>query len=264
MLDRPDSPWYSSVKLYRQRRPGIWPPVFEESLADLKALATRGRSASVSATTTDAPLSEADCEKAKYERIWSVGEYRRISPGLDNLEKVGLIDRLRSDDVRTILDAGCGSGKLMQKLITDYGDEFEVHGFDISANCLDPFFAGLRDDILTVGCLWDKNDFTFAEPFDAVICTDVLEHIPTKRIPQVLQNLRRCARKVCYLAIALFPDGFGPKLLGEPLHLTVKEPEWWLEQFASTGLEMHAQGVERNRAGQDMWLHVFLRPSGAP
>lgn len=62
------------------------------------------------------------------------------------------------------------------------------------------------------------------------------------------------------MAIALFPDGFGPKMLGEPLHLTVEPPAWWFKQFTAVGLTVHAQGVEQNAAGQNMWLHAFLTP----
>ena len=35
MLDRDDSPWYSSVKLYRQKNAGDWREVLERVSADL-------------------------------------------------------------------------------------------------------------------------------------------------------------------------------------------------------------------------------------
>ena len=35
MLDRSDSPWYPSVRLFRQPRPGPWAPVFEAMAAAL-------------------------------------------------------------------------------------------------------------------------------------------------------------------------------------------------------------------------------------
>jgi tetratricopeptide (TPR) repeat protein len=38
MLDRSDSPWYPSVRLYRQTAPGHWLPVIERVRADLHAL----------------------------------------------------------------------------------------------------------------------------------------------------------------------------------------------------------------------------------
>ena len=37
MLDRSDSPWYPSVKLFRQTAPGDWPGVIEQVVRELKA-----------------------------------------------------------------------------------------------------------------------------------------------------------------------------------------------------------------------------------
>jgi tetratricopeptide (TPR) repeat protein len=44
MLDRPDSPWYPSVRLFRQPRQGDWPAVFEAMAAELEAQLRGGRS----------------------------------------------------------------------------------------------------------------------------------------------------------------------------------------------------------------------------
>jgi tetratricopeptide (TPR) repeat protein len=40
LLDRTDSPWYDSTKLYRQERPGDWQSVFERIRTDLESLRT--------------------------------------------------------------------------------------------------------------------------------------------------------------------------------------------------------------------------------
>jgi hypothetical protein len=44
LLDRSDSPWYPTMRLFRQREPGDWPGVFEEIA---KALDERLRSSRV-------------------------------------------------------------------------------------------------------------------------------------------------------------------------------------------------------------------------
>jgi tetratricopeptide (TPR) repeat protein len=41
MLDRPDSPWYPSARLFRQRRPGDWDEVFTRLAAELRSRALR-------------------------------------------------------------------------------------------------------------------------------------------------------------------------------------------------------------------------------
>lgn len=252
LLNRDDSPWYTSVKLYRQENIGEWKGVMRTLASDLH---TRSESSGITEEKQTLGSEDAAREQQKYEEIWTHDSYRVLSPGLDDADKVQLVMKLKESGVKTILDAGCGSGKLMQKLITEYPNEFDVHGFDISRNCLDPFFDDLKDEILSIGCLWNPDDMP--GEYDAVICTDVLEHIPTEHVPAVLSNLKQCTKKTCYLAIALFPDGFGPKLLGQPLHLTVEEPQWWYSRIAMAGFRIQNYAVEKHSSGQNLWLHVF-------
>jgi SAM-dependent methyltransferase len=285
LLGRDDALWYSSMRLLRQPKLGDWESVIARAAGDLAAIVeVRGAGRARNSVTVPADtageidtsdMHEPECEadqpqparaadsddvereRRKYEQVWKHDDYRIYSPGLHDAEKVPLIATLRERGVKTILDAGCGTGKLMHKLMTEHGDEFAVHGFDISANCLDSAFDDVKDEILTVGCLWDPHDFD--REYDAILCTDVLEHIPTEHVPAVLRNFRRCSRKLCYLAIALFPDGFGPKLVGEPLHLTVQPVEWWLAELAKVGFEVTGHAVERTADGRDLWLHAFLK-----
>jgi hypothetical protein len=43
MLDRRDSPWYPTITLYRQTRPGVWDDVIESVRTDLEALVRANR-----------------------------------------------------------------------------------------------------------------------------------------------------------------------------------------------------------------------------
>jgi hypothetical protein len=62
--------------------------------------------------------------------------------------------------------------------------------------------------------------------FDAVICTDVLEHIPEQDIPWVLDELFGFATKFVYANIACHPaKAILPN--GENAHCTVKPESWW-------------------------------------
>ncbi len=197
-------------------------------------------------------------EKAKYERMWQHEDYRQFSPGLHALEHLNLVGCFRKIGVRSILDAGCGSGKFMRRIIEQHADDFTIRGFDIAANCLDPWFADRPPEMLTTGCLWDPA--ALPRPNDAVVCTDVMEHIPTDKVPAVLANLRAAATRAVFLGIALFPDRFGPKVLGRPLHLTVQSPEWWRDQIAAVGLAPVSSVVQKHQSGQPMWLFHLARP----
>lgn len=76
---------------------------------------------------------QAEREQTKYESVWKDEEYRKFSPGLRSFHVFDLPTRLRSAGVKTVLDAGCGSGKLMKALIEINPPAFEVRGLDIAA-----------------------------------------------------------------------------------------------------------------------------------
>jgi SAM-dependent methyltransferase len=275
LLDRDDTPWYPSMRLVRQADYGQWGPVFDTVAESLGLLATSrssktasGRSAALaklvvprgsieagSPTATSTADPQADEERAKYRQIWRHDDYRRYSPGAAAIEKVKLVDELRKYGVRTILDAGCGSGKLMWRLLNEYPGEFDVRGFDITDNCLDPCFAEMKDRILTVGCLWNPADFTTVH--DAVVCCDVMEHIPTERVPAVLANLRKSTRRFAFFSISVMPDAFGPMLIGEALHLTVQKPNWWFAKLALAGFKVASYATSTAANGQESQLYVF-------
>ncbi len=199
-------------------------------------------------------MSDETTEREKYEIVWQHDEYRKFSPGERAGRRFDITRMLKKGGVKTVLDAGCGSGKLLRQLMED--GSFDVHGFDIASNCLDPFFDQIKDSILTIGSLWNKEDFS--KPYDAIICTDVLEHIPPEHVSQVLENLNNCTRRLCYLAIALFPDGFGEVILKKPLHLTVRPASWWLGELQKAGFSRIHHLVETNQEGEEIWLHAFL------
>ncbi len=121
---------------------------------------------------------------------------------------------------------------------------------------MDPFFDDIKNDILTVGVLWDENDFN--KHYDAIICTDVLEHIPTEKVKLVLTNFYRCTKTLCYLCVSLLPNVFGPKIVGKQLHLTVEKPDWWITQIKEVGFTNMHHLVEKDSDGHQAWLHVFL------
>jgi len=111
--------------------------------------------------------------------------YAHYSPGLELSKDINFLEFFNTNNVKTILDAGIGSGKLCKKML-NMG--FECHGLDIADNCLDEDLLHLKDRILTIGTLWDSTIFE-ENQFDAIICLYVLEHIPTNYIDDAIHNL---------------------------------------------------------------------------
>lgn len=154
-------------------------------------------------------------ERRKYEKIWNLPRYRDYSPGEElvdiAIESLGM-------EPGTLIDFGCGTGRAAKKF-EDKG--YSVIGVDLAQNCLDqdiaiPFYTA---------CLWDLpamwSDYGF--------CTDVMEHIPEEKVLSVFSAIRLRTEKGCFFQIHTAQDGFGAQI-GEILHLTVKNGEWWKDQ----------------------------------
>ena len=50
----------------------------------------------------------------------------------------------------------------------------------------------------------------------------------------------------------------GPRFLGEPLHLTVRKPNWWFAQLTLAGFKISAHAMANDKDGEAAQLHVFL------
>ncbi len=93
-------------------------------------------------------------------------------------------------DVRTILDAGCGSGIVTNTLV----DQWDVMGCDISQTALAQVNAP------TV--LADLTDLPFEDnQFDLVLSSDVIEHIPDDVYRSAIDEIARVAGKYILIAV---------------------------------------------------------------
>lgn len=183
-------------------------------------------------------------ERAKYAEIWSLPEYRQAhSPGLENVER--FMSVLSPKTGERIIDIGCGSGKA--------GIEFNRLG--LRAWWLDITDAGLDEGVdrsrFIERPLWARWK-TATMWWDYAFCCDVLEHIPPEYAMLTADRIIS-ACKTSWLQIALRPDEFG-KLIGEPLHLTVRPFDWWLIRLATLGEVIDA----RDLCG--VGLYIVRRP----
>lgn len=115
---------------------------------------------------------------------------QELQLGQKNL--VGSIIDFFPKNVKTVLDVGCGDGKLTQRIIDS--TKCSVVGLDSSEEALS------RCQFKTI--LGDATELPFSEgEFDVVLTTDMLEHLPDTVEPVVLDQLFRVAKKWVVIAV---------------------------------------------------------------
>lgn len=110
--------------------------------------------------------------------------------------------------VTSLLDYGCGKGRLMKSLKVDHEVRVQLYDPSIEAYSAAP------------------------EPCEMVTCIDVLEHIEPEFLDNVLDDLQRLTQVVGFFTVHCGP---AMKVLsdGRNAHLTQQPMGWWLPKFES-------------------------------
>lgn len=166
-------------------------------------------------------------EKQKYEKMWTVDEYRKVSPG--ELAANTFISIAKPAAGDTVIDFGAGTGR--GSLMLYFMAKMKVTMLDFASNCLD------EDLVAATKNFPDRINFLehdLTQPVEAHArygyCTDVMEHIPPEDVDKVLHNILDAAQSV-FFRISTTPDVMGPRYLKQHLHLTVQDYSWWAKKF---------------------------------
>lgn len=102
----------------------------------------------------------------------------------EDLDKLHILNKIIPEDVKTILDVGCGNGAVTNLL----PDTFEITGIDFSEEALKHFKH--------TKVLGDAGKLPFEDAsFDMVITMDTLEHIKPDIYKQSLAEIERVSKK---------------------------------------------------------------------
>ena len=153
----------------------------------------------------------------EYEKMHGSGE--GIFNGRSLLKFVDIIDGyLQNNDCKSVLDYGCGKGHL-------YTDKFTTITEEIDKPL--PEYWGLEKYQLFDPAYEEHSKLPIHKK-DAVICTDVLEHIPESDLGWVVDEIFSYATKMifinvaCFKALKHFEDGTN-------VHISVFTPEYWID-----------------------------------
>lgn len=160
-------------------------------------------------------------EKDKYELCWEDPMYRSGNGGLPYISEFVQLAEIKAGE--RVVDFGCGEGRTLVPL-KERG--VQVILVDIANNCL-------AENIPRNSFLCHDLSQPLHLQADVGFCVDVMEHIPTYLVSDVLKNIFGVVKR-CYFVVATKPDTFGEKI-GETLHLTVQPYNWWKVEFSKFG-----------------------------
>ena len=141
----------------------------------------------------------------------------------------GILHWVKANGVQSLLDVGCGNGQFAidaSQFIPD------IHAMDIAS-----VKAGrVINDSTQIVKYYDANANAIPledNAVEIVTAFDVLEHIPSDELDQVLTEMDRVSTKGMIFSIATCPaKGVGT---GHELHLSVHNLGWWQEKLGKYG-----------------------------
>ena len=173
-----------------------------------------------SETTVRAMANPADLFNEEYYRAHcGPVPYSRESPVFMNFFSIIADYLVRTLSPRTVMDAGCAIGLLVEAL-RDRG--VDAWGVDISPYAI----SQVRSDIRSY-CSVASLSEPISGRFDLITCIEVLEHMPE---PEAVRAIGRLAQASDTILFSSSPTDFA-----EPTHVNVHQPMWWLAQFQRVG-----------------------------
>lgn len=149
--------------------------------------------------------------------------------GVTVATKISHIDIFAEENnVRSILDYGCGQGILKEKL----GHKYEITEYD----------AGISG-----------KDILPSEVYDMIVCVDVAEHFEPDTVASNFKAMHDRVAKCVYMTISCEP-AIGCFADGTNLHLTIKPPWEWMQI-----IDAEFQPKKLNFYGTDRGLLVKLQ-----
>jgi hypothetical protein len=185
----------------------------------------------------------AERERQKYERVWTGNGYRRWAGPCEE-DARQMLARFDAQPGQSVIDYGSGACRAI-KIFHQAG--LVALGVDIAENAR-PEGSPWR---VIQAALWDMPAELGGA--DYCFCRDVIEHLPEDKIDAALAGIAARTRIGGFIQPGLDLDRCGPMLIGEPLHLTVRPAEWWIETI---GRFFKVEDAGRTRRGFQAKLYV--------
>ena len=156
----------------------------------------------------------------------------------DNTRNYAFYNKCRAlyGDKLAYLDLGCSGGGLVFEFALNGHLAIGLEGSDRSRKMGRANWRTIPDNLMTCdiakpfSLIDTKTNVT--QKFDVISCWEVLEHIPEKNLPQLMENVK------AHLAEGGIFIGSISKSPEDPLHVTLQENAWWVNIFKANGLAL--------------------------
>jgi SAM-dependent methyltransferase len=129
--------------------------------------------------------------------------------------KHNIYEIIKNNNIKTILDYGCGKAKFHSILFNNKKIPGSPLGIDITK--YDPAIAQYAN----------KPTGTY----DLVLCIDVMEHVQEDKVDEVLKDIFQLFSNRSIFNNYLLSCNCRYYLNGKNAHYTIKEPDWWKEKL---------------------------------
>jgi ubiquinone/menaquinone biosynthesis C-methylase UbiE len=185
--------------------------------------------------------------EALYDRLYEHGYHANL--GLSHAQQFVKMIGL-DPTIDSVLDVGCSHGMGVAKL---WGMNVTASGVDVSHRAVAlARKARVRSHATKCGAAFcfrqapaSNLSFVGNNAFDAILSTDVLEHLQPSDAEAALDELTRVASKKLYLKVAPVKETgrpssamFAPSEEPLQLHSSVHPRKWWIDRLQARGFEL--------------------------
>lgn len=169
-------------------------------------------------------------DQSYFDRFYR-GPESRLTP--EALERnaalaVAMAESVLDRPLETVLDVGCGEGR-WQPVLNGLRPGVSYLGIDSSEYAVERF--GEERNLLT-GSFEDLDAFAFEDPFDLVICSDVLHYLDKETILRGMDTLADLVGGVALLELFTSED----PVEGDREGFHMREAAWYRRVFEGAGL----------------------------
>jgi len=141
---------------------------------------------------------------------------------------VAMAESVLDRPLESVLDVGCGEGR-WQPVLHDMRPGATYLGIDSSEYAVERF--GEERNLLS-GAFAELDVFAFEEPFDLVICSDVLHYLAKETILMGMDTLADLVGGVALLEVFTADD----PVEGDREGFHFRDPDWYRRVFTGAGL----------------------------